>query len=129
MARLHWAAVCGLLVCSVLPLRVEATTQSTALQSLGVAIELCLLSAVPPTVVRFERNAAGEPCRQAEGDLFTFQSTANRNRQLACSGGLMGLKTDLLLISIYGGTAELADQALGRINHLQKICFHYDVAR
>lgn len=127
MARIRVAA-CLLLACGIPSLSASAANHPVSLQALGEAVELCLLSAVPPTAVHFQRSAAGEPCRQAERDLFSFQARANRNRNLACSGNLVGLKTDLLLISIHGGTPRLADQALGRVNDLQKICFHVHTA-
>jgi hypothetical protein len=127
MVRFPCASAFCLLALTIEPLPVAAgLTQPAALQALGEAVELCLLAAIPPTAVHFQRSAAVEPCRQAERDLFAFQMSANRRKNLACSGSLVGLGNDLLLISLHGGTAILAEQALGRINNLKKVCFHVD---
>ena len=129
MLRIVSSALCLLLASAVVPMGASAISKPAGLQSLGDSFKTCLKSAVPPTAVHFRRSAAAEPCRQTELLLSDLQRLANRNRELACSGRLAGLHTDLLLISIYGGTAELAGQVLGRFKDLRKTCISYNYPR
>jgi hypothetical protein len=129
MLRACVSAVVLLLATVLVPSRASVSSSDARLDVLGEAVENCLLSAVGPTVITFQRSASVEPCRQAERELLDFQGIANRNRQLGCSGSLVDLQTDLLLIGIHGGTSELAEKALGRIPSLQRLCVHMDIYR
>jgi len=126
------AAAAALIVFFVIaPSRAATTKNGARLQALAEALELCLLSAVGPTTISFQRNVTVQPCRDTEQLLFDLQTSANRVRQFGChgSGSLRALRTDLLLISIHGGTAELASRALDRIPHIRRACWHIDGSR
>jgi hypothetical protein len=104
-----------------------ATSSLQHLARIGQSLTTCLISATRARTSNGTTRSSTS-CQATEQLLAEFQQLANRNGNLHCSSRVLDLHNDLLLISLHGGTSQLANQAFTNVDLLQKACYHMDMA-